>query len=73
MARHRVGDFPSLTMACNLVTIERIGVRDHWCIFHGAYALTCLDCGRDFHAKRPQTKYCSTACSQRAYRERIKS
>lgn len=43
---------------------------DLWCKYHARYVIDCFVCGRMFHSKRPHTKYCSNACSQKAYRER---
>lgn len=32
---------------------------------------TCLMCGVEFQAKRKDTRYCSAACKQKAYRRRV--
>lgn len=74
MARSRAGRFQGFTGECNVKEYVRAssGIIDHWCIHHGEFILTCLTCGRAFHSKRPQTKHCSTACSQYAYRQRSK-
>jgi hypothetical protein len=32
--------------------------------------MRCHGCGRDFRARRSDTRFCSSACRQRAYRDR---
>jgi len=45
---------------CNVIYFE--DTDDHWCVRHGKYVLTCLQCGKDFHSDRPHTLTCSNAC-----------
>ncbi len=67
MARNKVTILP--VEFCN---IAKVGFEhDPWCIQHAAYALDCLVCGTVFHTARPHTRYCSDACSQKAYRSRL--
>jgi hypothetical protein len=33
----------------------------------------CQECGREFDAVRSDQRYCSAACKQRAYRQRLKA
>jgi hypothetical protein len=35
------------------------------------WAPTCRSCGAEFGAVRPDARYCSGACRQRAYRQRL--
>ena len=70
MARKEVGRYRGHTAKCQAVDVNQNGFKDAWCTYHAAYLLNCLDCGRIFHSDRPHTKYCSTACSQHAYRQR---
>jgi len=43
---------------------------ENYCTMHNSYLLDCLYCGREFHTKRPHTKWCSVKCRQAAYRAR---
>lgn len=72
MARARAGRYPGFKAECRAIEYDAWdGVRV-WCQHHGCYLLKCTTCGRTFHAVRPHTKHCSTACSQYAYRQRNK-
>lgn len=72
MARRKSGYYPRRTSKCHVAHIPSIktGYVESWCTYHAAYLMDCLICGEHFHSARPHTKYCSTACSQKAYRER---
>lgn len=70
MARSRAGRYLSFTGECNIVHVPHGANIDAWCARHGEYVVRCERCERLFHTKRPHTKYCSGACSQKAYRER---
>lgn len=70
MARSRAGRFNGYSMECRIRHIERFPHTDAWCNTHLQWVVQCRQCDRLFHSKRPHTKYCSTACSQRAYRDR---
>ncbi|MCH8904555.1 MAG: hypothetical protein IIA45_11650 [Bacteroidetes bacterium] len=41
--------------------------------FKNALRLTCRNCRDDFYARHPAAVYCSSACKQKTYRERIKN
>lgn len=71
MARSRAGRYSGYTGDCRIVHVERFPHTDAWCTRHGAWIVQCEVCDRLFHSKRPHTKYCSTACSQKAYRNRM--
>lgn len=73
MARAGVGRYLGFKAECHVIELITAGVTDHWCQYHGYYLITCQTCGRAFHAVRPHTLYCSTSCSQYAYRQRIKA
>jgi len=45
---------------CNIIYFP--DTDDHWCVHHGKYVLTCLQCGKDFHSSRPHTLTCSNRC-----------
>jgi hypothetical protein len=71
MARKQVGYYSGMTGKCNGIRLRKTEtIIDTWCTYHAKYLLDCLECGRIFHSDRPHTHYCSTACSQRAYRNR---
>lgn len=53
------------------VTTQVGEYNDTWCMHHAAYLLDCLWCGKNFHSSRPHTRYCSCACKQSAYRDRV--
>ena len=36
------------------------------------YAIRCVVCRTDFWSSQPKTMYCTVACRQRAYRERLR-
>jgi hypothetical protein len=38
-----------------------------------SYEVTCTGCGATFTATRPDARYCSSPCRQRAYRRRAKA
>jgi hypothetical protein len=61
-----------LTDDCHVMQWSRGRFQDQWCSTHAAYLVDCLFCGRWFHTARPDTRYCSNACRQAAYRERLK-
>lgn len=73
MARARAGRYPSYNGDCQVIELVKAGVTEYWCQYHGCFLMNCKTCGRAFHAIRPHTKYCSTGCSQYAYRQRIKA
>lgn len=54
-----------------IVILEPFG--DKYSVHYGKYVLDCLntDCGREFLSDRPQTRFCSKACKQKSYRERL--
>lgn len=70
MARKRSGYYLGKNARCHVVQIQMGKWVDNWCTFHMQYVMDCIECGQQFHSVRPHTKYCSTACSQRAYRNR---
>lgn len=41
-----------------------------WCNSHDCHVFDCLECGKFYHAYRSDSRYCSAACRQRAYRRR---
>lgn len=62
--------YPGQTGRCQ---VARIGEHeDTWCVYHAAYLLDCLECGRNFHTDRPHTSFCSNKCKQKSYRQRLK-
>lgn len=70
MARKRVGRYRGFTEHCSIVHVENGPHIDAWCTYHAQYVCECIHCNRLFHSDRPHTKYCSTACQQKAYRVR---
>lgn len=81
MARHGAGRYAGKRKDCieiDVILRERdwsgiVPVSHRWCQQHGMWLRECAVCGRDFHTLRKHTKYCSTGCSQYAYRQRCKS
>jgi NADH pyrophosphatase NudC (nudix superfamily) len=49
--------------------LDRELIRE-WQTWHQAHLFTCGGCGGAFYSRREDTKFCSNACRQRAYRER---
>ena len=70
MARWRTGRYRGDSEFCDCRDIGGESEALEFCFTHDEYVLDCLCCGRYFHTRRPHTKYCSTACSQKAYRVR---
>src|SRR5262249_3300269 len=73
---HLYGDVPE-----SVVRARRALADIHWLIDHGVIdnewqlrfvkmAATCETCNREFTARRVDARYCSSACRQRAYRQR---
>lgn len=81
MARIESGKYPRVFPDCRVgerivIMRDRTGLTPYgfrWCDEHRAWIKDCSVCGRVYHTRRLHTKYCSTACSQYAYRQRIKS
>lgn len=72
MARASSGKYMGETPKCR-VKWEPCGDNvERWCVYHGTWYLDCVECGEWFHTVRSHTKYCSTACSQKAFRYRVK-
>lgn len=72
MARKKWRNFYPVNESCQIIELVSGQYVDDWCIKHGKYVVSCMQCGEHFHTDRPHTKYCSAACSQKAYRERKK-
>lgn len=53
-------------LKCDLAKV-RVG---WYCHTHNAHVFDCLECGRFYHTNRSDSRYCSSACRQRAYRRR---
>lgn len=81
MSRVRAGRYPKIREDCSvrevvMIVRDRTGrtpIRLDWCDAHLCWIRVCEVCGRDYHTMRAHTKYCSTACSQYAYRQRVKA
>lgn len=70
--KYRQMPLPGDTGECQLVAATWVDGDLDYCLRHDAYLLDCLQCGKMYHAKRCDSKWCSPACKQKAYRERKK-
>lgn len=72
MARHKSGKFRTASEHCSCYREGDLEDGVLWCATHSGYVMDCVVCGDWFHSHRPHTLYCSSSCSQRAYRARKK-
>lgn len=65
--RGRVGDQPKKQRrpVRHSRTVRLVPVKEHW------YTCWCWQCEKEFKSKRVHARYCSNACKQQAYRDRI--